>query len=87
MEVPEAFFAIAIVAIIFIGAPAILFHYITIWRGQKTLKPDDERIMEDLWRSAKRMEHRIETLEALIQSEGETRSPHHPTDTDYRRDT
>lgn len=84
----EEFFIVAIVAIIFIGAPAMLFHYITLWRGQKTLKPDDEKIMEDLWRSAKRMERRIEALEALIDSEGEARSPRqHPTDTDYRRDS
>jgi len=81
--------AISIISVlsVFVFAPWLLFHYITLWRGQKTLKPDDERIMEDLWRSAKRMEHRIEALEALIQSEGETRSPRHPTDRDYRRDS
>lgn len=72
---------------IFVFLPWMFFHHITLWRGQKTLKPDDERIMEDLWRSAKRMEARIETLEALIQSEGENPSPRHPTDRDYRRDS
>jgi hypothetical protein len=50
---PEEVFAIAIVSIIFIGFPAVMFHYITQWRKQKTLMPDDERMMEDLWRSAK----------------------------------
>ena len=62
----EEVFAIAIVGIIFIGFPAVIFHYITQWRKQKTLQPDDERIMEDLWRSAKAMERRLETLEALL---------------------
>lgn len=85
----DGIIAIAIISVlsVFVFAPWLLFHYITLWRGQKTLKPDDERIMEDLWRSAKRMEHRIEALEALIQSEGETRSPRRPADTDYRRDS
>ena len=87
MESPEAIIGMVAVLSIFVFLPWMFFHYITIWRGQKTLKPDDEKIMEDLWRSAKRMEARIETLEALIQSEGGNRSPRHPTDTNYRRDS
>lgn len=57
-----------IVAIVclFVVLPAMVFHYITLWRKQKTLQPDDERMMEDLWRSAKAMERRIETLESLL---------------------
>jgi phage shock protein B len=74
---PEEFMAIAIVGIIFIGFPGIIFHYITQWRKQKTLMPDDERMMEDLWRSAKAMERRIETLERLLEAGDaeETRPP------------
>jgi phage shock protein B len=60
---------------VFVFAPMILFHYITLWRRQKTLQPDDERMMEDLWRSAKAMERRIETLEALIDDEPAERAP------------
>ena len=79
---------IAIVGIlsVFVFAPWMLFHYITKWREQKTLRPDGERIMEDLWHAAKRMERRIEALEALIESEGEKSTSHYPKDTDYRRD-
>ena len=58
---------------IFIVLPAMLFHYITEWRRQRTLQPDDERMLEDLWRSAKAMERRIETLEALIDAQTEDR--------------
>ena len=85
MDGPEMLIPLIAILSIFVFLPWMFFHYITLWRGQKTLKPDDERIMEDLWRSAKRMERRIETLEALI--DGETgKSRTHPTDTDYRRD-
>ena len=68
---PEEFIAIAIVGMLFIGFPAVLFHYITIWR---TLQPDDERMLEDLWRSARAMERRIESLEAIIEGEVERTS-------------
>ncbi len=74
--------AIVLVAItgtvaLFIVLPGMILHYITLWRRQKTLQPDDERMLEDLWRSAKLMERRIETLEALLdKSEAEaTRRP------------
>ena len=51
---------------IFVVLPAMTFHYITKWRNQKTLMPNDEQMLEDLWRSAKAMERRIGTLERLI---------------------
>ncbi len=71
----EILVPIVVVAILFIGLPGIIFHYITEWRKLKSLQPDDERMLEDLWRSAKRMESRIETLETLIESEGGPRRP------------
>jgi len=69
----EEEFIIAIVAIgsVFIVFPALVFHYITLWRKQKTLLPDDERMLEDLWRSAKAMERRIETMERLLETQEE----------------
>ncbi len=51
---------------LFIILPGMILHYVTLWRRQKTLQPDDERMLEDLWRSAKAMERRIESLEALL---------------------
>jgi phage shock protein B len=54
---------------IFVILPGMVFHYITQWRKQKTLQPDDERMLEDLWRSARAMERRIESLEAIIEPE------------------
>lgn len=71
---------------IFIVLPAMIFHYITLWRKQRTLQPDDERMMEDLWRSAKAMERRIETLEALLAEQaGAPRgaAPRRPRPTEY----
>lgn len=63
---------VAVLAI-FVILPGMVFHYITLWRKQKTLLPDDERMLEDLWRSAKRMERRIEALETLIDSDSGAR--------------
>ena len=64
----EVFIPLIAILAIFVVLPGMIFHYITLWRKQKTLMPDDERMMEDLWRSARNMERRIETLERLLDS-------------------
>jgi phage shock protein B len=65
------------VVTLFVILPAMILHYVTMWRRQKTLQPDDERMLEDLWRSAKAMERRIESLEALLEK-SEADQPRRP---------
>jgi phage shock protein B len=74
---PDEFIPLFAIFAIFIVLPGMIFHYVTLWRKQKTLMPDDERMMEDLWRSAKAMERRIETLERLLES-SEAEDPRSP---------
>ena len=74
MEFPEFVIAIVAVSAIFIILPGMIFHYITLWRKQKTLMPDDERMLEDLWRSARSIERRIETIEELLDAQEEEES-------------
>jgi phage shock protein B len=75
----EAIVAIALVGTValFVILPGMILHYVTMWRRQKTLQPDDERMLEDLWRSAKAMERRIESLEALLEK-SEADAPRRP---------
>ncbi len=44
----------------------IIFHYITKWKTTKGLSTEDERMLEDLWENAQRMESRINTLETIL---------------------
>ena len=66
-------FIIAIVAIVsvFVIMPGMVFHYISKWRNDRNLRPDDEQMMSDLWRTAKKMERRLEALERLIADDAE----------------
>ena len=73
----DEFIPVIAIVSLFIVLPGMIFHYITKWRQQKTLMPDDERMMEDLWRSARAMERRIETLEALL-DQSEADEPRRP---------
>jgi phage shock protein B len=60
---------IVVVAILFIGLPWLILHYVTQWRKVGQLTPDDEHMIEDVWKSAKRMERRIDALEAILDVE------------------
>ena len=62
-------FIVAIVAIIVIGLPSMIMHYVTEMRKLKTVTPDDERLVEDLWRTAQRLERRVEALETILDKE------------------
>ncbi len=47
----------------------IIFHYVTRWRTAKTLSGEDEKMLQELWQSAARMEDRIRTLERILDAE------------------
>lgn len=70
---PEAFFGmtIGLIAIIsiFVVLPWLFLHYFAKARSSGRLSDEEERMLEDLWRSARTMERRIETLERLIDAE------------------
>ena len=76
---PEAFFGMTIgmvaVIAIFIVLPWMILHYISKNRSAGRLTDDDERMLEDLWRSARTMERRIETLERLIEPDTQPARP------------
>ncbi len=75
MELHEGIIALGIVGIIFIGLPWIILHYISKSRSSRNLTEDDERMLEDLWRSARTMERRIETLERLVEPDAAPSRP------------
>ena len=69
---------IAIVAIIFVGMPAVFLHYQTELRKTKSISTDDERLMDDLWKTAQRLERRVEALETILDKEAPDWRRDHP---------
>ena len=65
---------VAIVSI-FVVLPWMILHYISKNRNSRNLTEDDERMLEDLWRSARTMERRIETLERLLEPDAAPARP------------
>ncbi len=64
---PEAgVFVLAIIALTVVAPIAIVMHYITVWRRMRTLSTDDERLLDDLWKTARGLERRVEALETIL---------------------
>ena len=61
---------------LFVVLPWMILHYISKSRSARNLTEEDERMLEDLWRSARVMERRIETLEKLVEPDGAPFRPH-----------
>ena len=60
---------VAVVAIIFVGMPAVFLHYQAEFRKTKSVSTDDERMVDDLWKTAQRLERRVEALETILDRE------------------
>ncbi|WP_353205078.1 envelope stress response membrane protein PspB [Sphingomonas sp.] len=62
----EGFTAIIICGMLFIGAPWILFHYITKWKTAPKITNEDEKLLDELYGLARRLEDRLGTVERIV---------------------
>lgn len=63
---------LTIAVIVFLAVPAPLFivlHFITKWKQSRELSGSDEKMLEDVWLLAHRLEERLESLETILDSE------------------
>lgn len=65
----EIILPIVIVPILFIGLPWLIFHYITRWKTAATLTTDDEKLMEELYDLANRLDDRMCSIERIMTAE------------------
>ncbi|SMQ69887.1 phage shock protein B [Altererythrobacter xiamenensis] len=58
-----------IVAIVVIGLPWLILHYITKWKTAATITTDDEVLLDELYQLARRLDERMDTVERLVATE------------------
>jgi phage shock protein B len=58
--------AIGIVMVSFVLPLIIVLHYMTKWKESKGLSREDEKMLEEIWDSAQKMESRINALETIL---------------------
>ena len=63
---------LGIAVIVFLTIPAPLFivlHFITKWKQSREISGGDEKMLEDMWQLAHRLEERLDSLETILDSE------------------
>jgi phage shock protein B len=65
----EALIPIAIVGMLFIGLPWLVFHYVTQWKKNGTLTREDENLLDELHDLARRLDERMCSIERIMTAE------------------
>lgn len=61
---------VPIVLLLVVVAPLwLILRYITIWRRDKTISPENESTLSDLRREAERLEQRLNVMERILDDE------------------
>ncbi len=57
---------LGIIMVSFVLPLVIVLHYMTKWKESKGLSREDEKMLEEIWESAQKMESRINALETIL---------------------
>jgi phage shock protein B len=69
MAMSIAFLVLGILVVVVILPIWVVGHYVTRWRAARGLSAGDERMLAELWESARRIEGRIDSLERAFDAE------------------
>ena len=54
---------------LFIGLPWLVFHYITRWKTAATLTGSDEKLLDELYDAARRLDDRLCSIDRIMTAE------------------
>ncbi|MDH3915446.1 MAG: envelope stress response membrane protein PspB [Chromatiales bacterium] len=57
---------IGVILVSFVLPLIVVLHYMTKWKSSKGLSREDEKMLEEIWESAQKMESRINALETIL---------------------
>ncbi len=54
------------IAALFIGLPWLILHYVTKWKSNARLTPEDENLLDDVHETARKLDDRLATIERIM---------------------
>jgi phage shock protein B len=57
---------VLVCAVLFIGLPWVILHYITKWKQAPRITEEDEKLLDEMQLLARRLEDRVMTVERII---------------------
>lgn len=74
---------------IFIGLPWVILHYVTRWKTAPRITDEDERLLDEMYNLARRLEDRVTTVERIVAADNPDFRPgmaDYRSQPDYRLD-
>ena len=62
----EDFTGLVAVLAALVGLPWLIFHYITKWKQAPKITDEDERLLDEMYNLARRLEERVNTVERIV---------------------
>ncbi|CAM8673107.1 MULTISPECIES: envelope stress response membrane protein PspB [Sphingobium] len=78
----DVFLPIMICAMLFIGMPWLIFHYVTKWKQAPKITDEDEKLLDELHLLARRLEERLQTVERIVAADNPDFRPQRPSTDD-----
>ena len=66
MESTDFLVMISAILAIFIGLPWLVFHYVTKWKQAPKITVEDEKMLDEMYNLARRLEERVNTVERIV---------------------
>ena len=60
---------VLVVGILFLGLPWLVFHYVTKWKQTATITGADEKLLDELYDLARRLDDRLCSIERIMTAE------------------
>lgn len=60
------FGAVVAVVAIFVGLPWLILHYMTKWKQAPKITDEDEKMLDEMYNLARRLEDRVATVERIV---------------------
>lgn len=57
------------IPILFIALPWLILHYVTKWKVNSSLTGEDEKMLDELYELARRLEERMNTIDRIMQAD------------------
>ncbi|HEX7081136.1 MAG TPA: envelope stress response membrane protein PspB [Gammaproteobacteria bacterium] len=60
------FFVLTIIFMVVVLPIIVVMHYVTKWKATRGLSPDEQQLLEELWRTSQSMDSRLNSLETIL---------------------
>lgn len=78
----DIFVPLIAITSIFIGLPWLILHYVTRWKTAPRMTDEDERLLDEMYNLARRLEDRVTTVERIVAADNPDFRPQRPEQDD-----